>query len=82
MELNAFLDLLLDGLFWPTIGWVESLIIAKGTPTRADFPIPIGTAEASVDTDFLYPSAELLCEIAAVAVKTSIVAPRIVHGLE
>jgi hypothetical protein len=82
MKLNAFLDLLLDGLLRPTIRRIESLIAAKGTASRADFSIPVGTAEASVDTDFLYPSAELLCEIAAVAVKTSIVAPKIDHGLE
>ena len=82
MELNAFLDLLLDGLFWPTIGWVESLIAAKGTATRADFPVTIRTTEARVDADFLHTSAKLLREVVAVAVESSVVTPRVCHGLE
>ena len=82
MELNAFLNLLLDGLLGPTIRWVESFIAAKGTASRADFPIPVGTAEARVDADLLHPPAELLRKIAAVTVETAFVAPGIGHGSE
>ena len=81
MELNAFLNLLLDGLLRPTIRWIESLIAAKRTASRADFPISIGAAEARVDADFLHPSAELLREVVAVAVESSIVAPRVNHDI-
>jgi hypothetical protein len=82
MELNAFLDLLLDGLLGLTIGWIESLVAAKRAATCADFPIPVGTAEACVDTDLLHTASELLREVVAVAVESAFVTPGISHGLE
>jgi hypothetical protein len=71
VKLNALLNLLLDGLFWPTIGWVESLVAAKSTTTRADFPVTVGTTEACIDADFLHTPAELLREVVAVTVETA-----------
>jgi hypothetical protein len=82
VKLNAFLNLLLDGLFRPTIRRVESLIAAKGTSSRADFPISVGTAEARVDADLLHATSELPREVVAIAVESALVAPRIGHGLE
>ena len=80
MELYTFFNLLLDGLLWSTIGRVKSLVAAKGTTTRADFAIPVRTAEARIDTDLLHPSTELLREVVAVAVETPVVAPGIYHN--
>jgi hypothetical protein len=80
VKLNTLLNLLLDGLLRPTIRGVESLITAKSTATRTDFSIPIGTTKARINADFLHPSAELLREITAVAVKTSVVAPGVNHS--
>ncbi len=82
VELNAFLNLLTDGLLRPTIRRVESLVAAKSATARADSPIPIGAAEARIYADFLHSPAELLLEVVAVAVKASGVAPREGHGLE
>ena len=82
MERYTFLNLLLDGLLGPTIRWVESLVAAKSTATRADFAIAIGTTEARVDADLLHTSPELLREVVAVAVEPPVVAPWIGHGLE
>jgi hypothetical protein len=76
VKLYAFLNLLLDGLLWPTIRGVESFVAAKGTASRADFPIPIGTAESCIDADFLHPSTELLREIATIAIESSFITPR------
>ena len=76
MELYTFLDLLLDGLLWPTIRRIEGLIAAKCAASCTDFPIPIGTTEARVDADFLHTPAKLLREVVAVAVETPFVAPR------
>ena len=79
MKLDAFLNLLLDGLLRPAIRWVESLVAAKSTAARADFPIAIGTTEARIDADFLHTPTELLREVVAVAVETPVVAPREKH---
>ena len=76
MKFNAFLNLQFDRLLWSTIRRIEGLVAAKSTATRADFPIPIGAAEARVDADFLYAPSELLREVVAVAVETPFVAPR------
>jgi hypothetical protein len=76
VKLNAFLNLLLDGLLRPTIRRVEGIITAKGAPARADFAIAIGTTETRVDADFLHTPTELLREVVAVAVETPVVAPR------
>ena len=73
MKLNAFLDLLLDGLLRPTIRRVESLVAAKSTSPCADFPIAIGATKACINADFLHTSPELLREVVAVAVETPIV---------
>jgi hypothetical protein len=75
MELNAFLDLLLDGLLGLTIGWVESLVAAKRAASCADFPISVGTTEACIDTNLLHTASELLCEVVAVAVESAFIAP-------
>ena len=70
MKRNAFLNLLLDGLFRPTIRRVESLVTAKSAPSRADFPIAVGAAEACINADFLHAPTKLLREVVAVAVET------------
>ena len=77
MELNAFLNLLTDGLLWPTIGRIESLVAAKSASSRADSPIPIRATEARIDADFLHTPAELFREITAVTVESPLVAPRV-----
>ena len=82
VKLYTFLNLLFDGLFWPTIRRVESLVAAKSAPSRADFAIPIRTTEARVNADFLHTPTKLLREVVAVAVESPIVAPRKGHGLE
>jgi hypothetical protein len=82
VKLDAFLNLLLDGLLRPTIRRVESVITAKSASPRADFPIAVGTTEARVDADFLHTPTELLREVVAVAVESPVVAPRKGHGLE
>ena len=79
MELDTFLNLLPDGFFRLTIGWIEGRITAKGTATRTDFAVAVGTIEARVDADFLHAPPELLREVVAVAVETAAVAPRISH---
>ena len=71
VELDAFLNLLLDALFGPTIRRVESLVAAKRAAARADSSIPIRATEPRVDADFLHASAELLLEVVAVAVETA-----------
>ena len=71
VELYTFLNLLLDGLFWPTIRRVEGIIAAKSTTSRADFPIPIRATEARVNADFLHAPAKLLREVVAVTVETA-----------
>lgn len=73
MELNAFLNLLTDGLLWPTIRRIESLVAAKSASSRADSPIPIGATETRIDADFLHSPTELLLEVVAVAVETTAV---------
>ena len=73
MELNAFFNLLLDGLLGPTIGRIESLVAAKSAASRADSPIPIWATEARINADFLHTSAELLREVVAVAVEAAAV---------
>lgn len=82
MKLYTFLNLLHDAFLGPTIRRIESCIAAKGTTTRADFAIAVGTAEASVDADFLHAPPELLREVVAVAVETPFVTPRVGHGWE
>jgi hypothetical protein len=82
VKLNAFLNLLFDGLLWPTIRRVESIITAKSTPSRADFSIAVGTTETRINADFLHAPAKLLFEVVAVTVETPVVTPRIGHGLE
>jgi hypothetical protein len=76
VELYTFLNLLLDRLLGPTIRRVESLVAAKSTAARADFPIVVGATEARVDADLLNTPSELLREVVAVAVETPVVAPR------
>ena len=71
MELNAFLNLLLDGFLGSTIRWIESFVAAKSAAARADSPIPIGATEARIDADFLHTPSELLLEVVAVAVETA-----------
>ena len=75
MELDAFFNLLFDAFLGLAIGRVESGITAKSATTRADFAIPVRTAEACIDADFLHTPAKLLREVAAVAVESPLVAP-------
>ena len=81
VEVNAFLDLLLDGLLRLTIRWVESLVAAKRAASRADFTVTVGTTEACIDTNLLHPASELLREVVAVAVESAFVAPRVNHRI-
>ena len=71
VKFNAFLNLLLDGLFLPTIRRIESLVATKRAPSRTDFPIPIRAAEARIDADFLHTPTELLREVVAITVETA-----------
>ena len=71
MEFDAFLDLLPDALLWLAIRRVKGSVTAEGAATSADLAVTVGTAESSVDADFLDAGTELLHEVVAVGVETS-----------
>ena len=77
MEFNAFFNLLADAFLGLAVGGIESRIAAKGAATCADCPVTVGTTKTCIDADFLHAAPELLREVVTVAVKSSIVAPRV-----
>ena len=71
VKLNAFFNLLANGLFGTAIRWVEGVVAAKGAAASADFTIAVRTTESCIDADFLDTAAKLLGEISIVAVETA-----------
>ena len=77
VKFNTLLQLLPDTFARPALGRGKGFITAKSTAAVTERSVPIGTAKAGIDRQFLDTRAERTAEITRIAVVTPLVTPRI-----
>ena len=77
MKLNAFFDLLAYTFVGAAVGWVKRVVATERTSSSAYCAVAVGAAEAGVDANLLHTTAELSRDVCGIAVKTTIITPKI-----
>lgn len=79
MELYALVDLLCDALFSGAVRGCEGGIVAEGATYSREQSVTIGAGETGIDGHLLQAVAKTTPEVGGVGVKSSVIAPRILH---